>query len=96
MCRERDLDGRVRLSGATEHSSGGDPDRRYVAKRPIDACHLVGMASIRSRAGMKRCGMRHTRTFHLDCDDPLPGTDKGEVEYEITRHDWEHAHATGG
>jgi len=43
----------------------------------------------RSRAVMERCGMSHTRTFHLDFDDPLPGTEEGEVEYEITRDDWD-------
>lgn len=33
--------------------------------------------------------MRHTRTFHLEWDDPLPGADEGEVEYEITRDEWQ-------
>jgi RimJ/RimL family protein N-acetyltransferase len=45
--------------------------------------------NMRSRAVMERCGMRHTRTFHLDWDDPLPGTEEGEVEYVITRADWQ-------
>jgi RimJ/RimL family protein N-acetyltransferase len=45
----------------------------------------------RSRAVMERCGMQHTRTFHLEWDDPLPGTEHGEVEYEITREDWDGA-----
>jgi RimJ/RimL family protein N-acetyltransferase len=44
--------------------------------------------NIRSRAVMGRCGMTHTRTFHVQFDDPLPGTEEGEVEYEITRDDW--------
>ena len=38
----------------------------------------------RSRSVMERCGMRHVRTFHVDFDDPLPGTEHGETEYEIT------------
>ena len=38
----------------------------------------------RSRAVMERLGMRYARTFHLDFDDPLPGTELGEVEYELT------------
>jgi RimJ/RimL family protein N-acetyltransferase len=42
----------------------------------------------RSRAVMDRCGMRYVRTFHLEWNDPLPGTEHGEVEYEITRADW--------
>ncbi|HEV2368234.1 MAG TPA: GNAT family N-acetyltransferase [Acidimicrobiales bacterium] len=42
----------------------------------------------RSRAVMERCGLRFVRTFHLKWDDPLPGTDEGEVEYELRRTDW--------
>ncbi|MEM9133309.1 MAG: GNAT family N-acetyltransferase [Actinomycetota bacterium] len=43
----------------------------------------------RSRSVMERIDLRHVRTFHLDVDDPLPGTDEGEVEYALTRHEWE-------
>jgi RimJ/RimL family protein N-acetyltransferase len=42
-----------------------------------------------SRATMTSVGMRHVRTFHLDWDEPLPGTDLGEVEYAITREHWQ-------
>jgi RimJ/RimL family protein N-acetyltransferase len=38
-----------------------------------------------SRRVMERCGMTYVRIFHLDWDDPIPGTDHGEVEYEILR-----------
>jgi RimJ/RimL family protein N-acetyltransferase len=41
-----------------------------------------------SRGVMQRLGMRYVRTFHPEFDDPLPGTEHGEVEYEITRSDW--------
>jgi RimJ/RimL family protein N-acetyltransferase len=41
-----------------------------------------------SRATMAAVGMRHVRTFHPEFDDPLPGTELGEVEYAITRHEW--------
>ncbi|HEY2790706.1 MAG TPA: GNAT family N-acetyltransferase [Micromonosporaceae bacterium] len=44
-----------------------------------------------SRAVMERVGMRHLRTFHVDFEDPIPGTELGEVEYEITRAQWEQA-----
>jgi RimJ/RimL family protein N-acetyltransferase len=40
-----------------------------------------------SRRVMERCGMRYVRTFHLEWDDPIPGTEHGEVEYEILRPD---------
>lgn len=33
----------------------------------------------------------HVLTFHIDFDDPLPGTELGEVEYEITGTDWQAA-----
>jgi RimJ/RimL family protein N-acetyltransferase len=41
-----------------------------------------------SRATMAAVGLRHVRTFHLAFDDPLPGTELGEVEYAITREEW--------
>lgn len=36
-------------------------------------------------------GLRHVRTFHLEFDDPIPGTECGEVEYAVTADEW-----TGG
>jgi RimJ/RimL family protein N-acetyltransferase len=44
--------------------------------------------NIASRATMASAGMRHVRTFHLDWDEPLPGSELGEVEYAITRLQW--------
>ncbi|MFI5936997.1 GNAT family N-acetyltransferase [Actinoplanes sp. NPDC051494] len=41
-----------------------------------------------SRAVMAKLGLRHIRTFFPTFDDPLPGTDQGEVEYEMTRETW--------
>lgn len=41
-----------------------------------------------SRGVMTAVGMRHVRTFHPSWDDPLPGAEHGEVEYEITREMW--------
>jgi RimJ/RimL family protein N-acetyltransferase len=42
-----------------------------------------------SRAVMERCGMRYVRTFHLDWPEPIEGTEHGDVEYELTRAEWE-------
>ncbi|MFI6331747.1 GNAT family N-acetyltransferase [Micromonospora chersina] len=42
-----------------------------------------------SRRVMEAVGMRHVRTFFPPFDDPLPGSDRGEVEYEITRETWQ-------
>ena len=33
---------------------------------------------------MERCSMCYVRIFYLGWDDPLPGTEDGEVEYELT------------
>jgi RimJ/RimL family protein N-acetyltransferase len=41
-----------------------------------------------SRRVMEKAGLRYARTFHLDFDDPIPGTELGEVEYAITREEW--------
>jgi RimJ/RimL family protein N-acetyltransferase len=41
-----------------------------------------------SRRVMEAVGMRHVRTYFPVWDDPLPGSDSGEVEYEITRDMW--------
>ncbi|WP_265443458.1 GNAT family N-acetyltransferase [Flexivirga meconopsidis] len=41
-----------------------------------------------SRAVMSKVGLRYVRTFHPHFDDPLPGTEQGEVEYAITREEW--------
>ncbi len=41
-----------------------------------------------SRATMASVGMRHARTFHLNWDRPIPGSELGEVEYEITQEQW--------
>ena len=41
-----------------------------------------------SRATMAAVGMRHVRTFHMQWDEPLPGSEHGEVEYAITKEEW--------
>jgi deazaflavin-dependent oxidoreductase (nitroreductase family) len=47
----------------------------------------------RSRAVMERCGLRYARRFHPVFDDPIEGTELGEVEYELLRAEWEAAMA---
>jgi len=48
-----------------------------------------------SRATMAAVGLRYVRTFHAEFDEPLPGTDQGEVEYAITREEWATASRPG-
>jgi RimJ/RimL family protein N-acetyltransferase len=42
-----------------------------------------------SRRVMERSGLRHTRTFPTEWPVRLPGDEHGEVEYAITRAEWE-------
>jgi RimJ/RimL family protein N-acetyltransferase len=42
-----------------------------------------------SQAVMKSVGMRYVRTYFPVWDDPLPGAELGEVEYELTREMWQ-------
>ena len=42
-----------------------------------------------SRTVMERVGMRLVRTFHADWPDHIPGDEHGDVEYAITREEWE-------
>lgn len=36
---------------------------------------------------MEKLGMCHTRTEHADWPDPIPGSEQGEVWYELARSD---------
>ncbi|HWD81285.1 MAG TPA: GNAT family N-acetyltransferase [Kribbella sp.] len=46
----------------------------------------------RSRAVMRRSGLRFEKVFHVHFDDPLPGTEFGEVLYSVDRATWEAGH----
>jgi RimJ/RimL family protein N-acetyltransferase len=41
-----------------------------------------------SRGVMTAVGMSYVRTYFPEFDDPLPGSEEGEVEYELTASDW--------
>jgi RimJ/RimL family protein N-acetyltransferase len=42
-----------------------------------------------SRRVMEKTGLTHVRTIYPNWRDPLPGSELGEVEYEIARQEWE-------
>lgn len=42
-----------------------------------------------SRRVMEKCGLKLERVFFPDWDDPIAGADEGEVEYALTREEWE-------
>ena len=50
-------------------------------------------ANLGSRGVMEAIGMQYVRTYFPPWDDPLPGADSGEVEYEMTRSTWTDRHA---
>lgn len=43
----------------------------------------------RSRRVLDKAGLTHVRTYHVSFPDPIPGTEHGEVEYAITRAQWQ-------
>jgi RimJ/RimL family protein N-acetyltransferase len=45
-----------------------------------------------SRRVMERCGLRYLRTFFEDWDEPIEGSELGDVEYELPRAEWENRH----
>jgi RimJ/RimL family protein N-acetyltransferase len=42
----------------------------------------------KSRRVMVKSGLRFVRLFHVAFEDPLPGTEHGEVEYAVDRETW--------
>lgn len=42
-----------------------------------------------SRAVMERVGLTYVRTFPTSMTAPVEGIEEGEVEYEMTREQWE-------
>jgi len=55
----------------------------------FDRIYAEAMAvNLASRRVMEKAGLRYVRTFHLEWDDPIPGTEEGEVEYALTREEW--------
>ncbi len=42
-----------------------------------------------SRRVMEKAGLAYARTFHEDWQEPIVGAEHGEVEYALTKSDWE-------
>jgi RimJ/RimL family protein N-acetyltransferase len=78
---------------AWAHGYGTEGSRALVddafARRGLRRVFAETMAvNAGSRRVMEKAGLRYVRTFHVDFDDPIPGTELGEVEYAITREEW--------
>lgn len=48
-----------------------------------------------SRRAMEKAGLTLLRTFHQEWPDPIEGAEHGEVEYALTKADWEKQEAAG-
>ena len=46
-----------------------------------------------SRRVMEKAGLRLVRRFHRPWPDPIEGDEHGEVEYALTRAEWEELEA---
>jgi RimJ/RimL family protein N-acetyltransferase len=52
------------------------------------------VVNVRSRRVMEKCGLTLVRTFHQEWPDRIPGDEHGDVEYALTRADWERQQRT--
>jgi len=60
------------------------------AEYGIDRVHAETMTvNIGSRRVMEKAGLRYVRTFDADWPVRIPGDEHGDVEYAITRAEWE-------
>jgi RimJ/RimL family protein N-acetyltransferase len=41
-----------------------------------------------SRRVLEKIGLKYARRVDVDWPDPVPGSEGGEVEYEVTRPEW--------
>lgn len=49
-----------------------------------------------SRRVMEKAGLRYIRTFHQDWPERIPGDEHGEVEYALTKAEWEADRSSAG
>lgn len=89
---DRELGYRLRQAswGRGYATEGGEALVEYAFTR-LDARRVWAQTMTvneRSRRVLERCGLRYVRTFHLDWETPIDGTEDGDVEYELHRDDW--------
>jgi RimJ/RimL family protein N-acetyltransferase len=51
------------------------------------------VVNVASRRVMEKAGLRYVRTFHQSWPDYIEGEEQGDVEYALTRSEWEQATA---
>jgi RimJ/RimL family protein N-acetyltransferase len=64
-----------------------DTGFRQDAVQRVTAETMV--VNARSRRVMEKCGLTLVRIFHAEWPDSIPGDEHGDVEYALTRADWE-------
>lgn len=62
----------------------------YGVQRVVASTATVNTAS---RRVMEKAGMTYVRTFHQEWPDPMEGAEEGDVEYALTRAEWEQQEA---
>lgn len=63
--------------------------QRAFAELGVERVSADAMAvNHRSRRVMEKAGLTFVRTYYLSFQDPIPGTELGEVEYAVTRQQW--------
>ncbi|MBP2704634.1 GNAT family N-acetyltransferase [Microbispora sp. RL4-1S] len=63
--------------------------RKGFAELGVERVYGTTMAvNLGSRRVMEKSGLVYVRTFHEDWDEPIPGSEHGEVEYAITKAEW--------
>lgn len=58
----------------------------HGARRVFATTMVVNVAS---RRVMEKAGLRYIRTFHQDWPDRIDGDEQGDVEYALTRDQWQ-------
>ena len=62
----------------------------YGVQRVVAEAMVVHVAS---RRVMEKAGLRQIRTFHQSWPDPIPGDEYGDVEYALSKSQWERQEA---
>ena len=63
--------------------------RRAFTELAVDRVVATTMTvNTGSRRVLEKAGLRHTRTFHVEWPDAIPGAEHGDVVYELTRAQW--------
>lgn len=64
-------------------------DRAFVEYEARRVFATTMTVNVRSRRVMEKAGLRLVRTFFQEWPDPIEGDELGDVEYALTRAEWE-------